>query len=480
MPSLSRNLPFSLRARFLLATTIVILIISLCWGMVAMLGYIASFEKTSYQMMRGESNLFYTLAEWNNGKFTIHQPQRMALQSPTQVYIFDNQGKLLWQQRHVDEILQKIRPEWLKRSGFYEIDTSNTVSYKALGGYRNEQSRILFDHDQQEIFTHSVAINRYEATRWLPELTIVVIDSIPQELQQASIVWTWFGTVLLANLVLVGPLLWLAAHWSLRPIGHLTRQIHELESNQRTRLDQHSPNELKGLVRNLNILLEHQRQRYTRYSTTLADLTHSLKTPLAVLQSTLRSLRGSNNQAMTEAEPVMLAQINRISQQVSYYLHRASMQADHNPLHREVYPVCSLVDSLCLALNKVYQRKGVTLTLDISPETPFTGDQNDFMEVMGNVLDNACKYCLEFIEISARHHQEALHLIVEDDGPGIVESQRDLIFVRGVRADTLRPGQGLGLAVAHDIVEQYDGEIIATTSPLGGARMEIIFRRQQP
>jgi two-component system sensor histidine kinase PhoQ len=307
----------------------------------------------------------------------------------------------------------------------------------------------------------------------------VVVDTIPQELQHSDVVWSWFSYVLLVNLLLVIPLLWLAAHWSLRPIGTLAAQVRELEGGTRDTLDPRPPQELKSLVRNLNLLLDNERQRYTRYRTTLSDLTHSLKTPLAVLQTTLRSLRGGQNLSIEQAEPIMLEQISRISQQIGYYLHRASMQADHNVLKRELHSVPALLDSLCSALNKVYQRKGVVLTLDISPELTFVGEHNDLMEVMGNVLDNACKYCLEFVEISVRQTDEELHLIVEDDGPGIPESKRDMIFIRGQRADTLRPGQGLGLAVARDILEQYAGDIVASTSELGGARMEVIFRRQE-
>ena len=198
-----------------------------------------------------------------------------------------------------------------------------------------------------------------------------------------------------------------------------------------------------------------------------------------MLQSTLRSLRGGKNLSVEQAEPIMLEQISRISQQIGYYLHRASMQADHNPLKRELHSVSALLDSLCSALNKVYQRKGISLSLDVSPEITFVGDQNDFMEVMGNVLDNACKYCPEFVEISARQTDSCLLLVVEDDGPGIPESKREIIFLRGQRADTLRPGRGLGLAVARDILEQYAGDIEAGTSALGGARMKVLFQRQE-
>ncbi|MEZ0581734.1 two-component system sensor histidine kinase PhoQ [Erwinia sp. STN24] len=480
MTLLRPDTPFSLRARFLLATAAVVLILSLSYGMVAVVGYVVSFDKNTYRVMRAESNLFFTLAQWQNNQLTIAQPERVSLNFPTLVFIYNEDGKLLWQLRDVPEIRSRIKQEWLKRADFYEIDADNNISRQALGDNKEAQNKLTaYDDDNNDTFTHSVAVNRYAATPTLPALTVVVVDSIPQELQHSDVVWSWFSYVLLVNLLLVIPLLWLAAHWSLRPIGLLAAQLRELEHGTRETLADETPQELQSLVRNLNFLLDNERQRYTRYRTTLSDLTHSLKTPLAVLQTTLRSLRGGRNLSVEQAEPIMLEQISRISQQIGYYLHRASMQADHNVLKRELHSVPALLDSLCSALNKVYQLKGVELTLDISPEITFVGEQNDFMEVLGNVLDNACKYCLEFVEIRGRQTDDELHLIVEDDGPGIPESKRDMIFIRGQRADTLRPGQGIGLAVARDIVEQYAGDIIATTSELGGARMEVIFRRQE-
>ncbi|WP_017346391.1 two-component system sensor histidine kinase PhoQ [Pantoea sp. A4] len=480
MTALKIKGPFSLRARFLLACAAIVLFLSLSYGMVAVVGYVVSFDKNAYRVMRGESNLFYTLAQWQDNRLTIAQPERMTLNFPTLVFIYDEHGRLLWQQRDVPQIRNKIKREWLLKPDFYEIDTNNRTSVVAIGNNEAAQQRIhAIDSNNNDTFTHSVAVNRYDATTNLPALTIVVVDSIPQELQHSDVVWSWFSYVLAANLLLIIPLLWLAAQWSLRPIGLLTAQVRELETNQRESLDDNPPQELRSLVRNLNLLLGNERQRYTRYRTTLADLTHSLKTPLAVLQSTLRSLRNGKQLTIEQAEPVMLEQISRISQQIGYYLHRASMQADHNPLQRDLHSVSALLDSLCSALNKVYQRKGVSISLDISPELTFMGDQNDFMEVLGNVLDNACKYCLEFIEVSARETEHALHLFIDDDGPGIPESKRDLIFVRGQRADTLRPGQGLGLAVVRDILEQYDGKVTASSSPLGGARMEVVFHRQE-
>lgn len=470
--------PLSLRVRFLLAASVLVLFLSLSYGVVAVIGYVIGFDNNTYRVMRGESNLFFTLAQWQNNKLTIAEPERIKLNFPTLVFIYDEHGRLLWQLRDVPEIRSEIHPSWLLKSDFYEIDTNNHTSLEAIGDDR-EARRKMSQLDSDDTFTHSVAVNRYDATSSLPALTIVVVDSIPQELQHSDVVWLWFSYVLAANLLLVIPLLWLAARWSLKPIGHLAAQVQQLETSQRDSLDPTPPRELRSLVRNLNLLLNNERQRGMRYHTTLSDLTHSLKTPLAVLQSTLRSLRGGNPLTVEQAEPVMLEQISRISQQIGYYLHRASLQADHNPLQRDLHSVSALSDSLCSALNKVYQRKGIDLSLDISPEITFCGDQNDFMEVMGNILDNACKYCLEFIEVTARQTESELHIFIDDDGPGIPVSKRDLIFLRGQRADTLRPGQGIGLAVAREIVELYQGDIIAYSGPLGGTRMQVIFRQQQ-
>ncbi|HGC0786536.1 TPA: two-component system sensor histidine kinase PhoQ, partial [Escherichia coli] len=470
--------PLSLRVRFLLATAAVVLVLSLAYGMVALIGYSVSFDKTTFRLLRGESNLFYTLAKWENNKLHVELPENIDKQSPTMTLIYDENGQLLWAQRDVPWLMKMIQPDWLKSNGFHEIEADVNDTSLLLSGDHSIQQQLqeVREDDDDAEMTHSVAVNVYPATSRMPKLTIVVVDTIPVELKSSYMVWSWFIYVLSANLLLVIPLLWVAARWSLRPIEALAKEVRELEEHNRELLNPATTRELTSLVRNLNRLLKSERERYDKYRTTLTDLTHSLKTPLAVLQSTLRSLR-SEKMSVSDAEPVMLEQISRISQQIGYYLHRASMRGG-TLLSRELHPVAPLLDNLTSALNKVYQRKGVNISLDISPEISFVGEQNDFVEVMGNVLDNACKYCLEFVEISARQTDEHLYIVVEDDGPGIPLSKREVIFDRGQRVDTLRPGQGVGLAVAREITEQYEGKIVAGESMLGGARMEVIFGRQ--
>lgn len=474
-------LPLSLRVRFLLATAAVVLVLSLAYGMVALVGYSVSFDKTTFRLLRGESNLFYTLARWENGTLSVDLPHSLNMQSPTITLIYDKDGKLIWAQRDIPWLAKRVDPAWLKADGFHEIEADVDDSSTLVDNDESvvEQFNAIREDDNTSEMTHSVAVNLYPATARMPQLTIVVIDTVPIELKRSWMVWSWFIYVLAANLLLVIPLLWMAAWWSLRPIEELAKEVRELEDHHRENLNPATTRELTSLVRNLNRLLKSERERYDKYRTTLTDLTHSLKTPLAVLQSTLRSLR-SEKLSVSDAEPVMLEQISRISQQIGYYLHRASMRGGSGLLSRELHPVAPLLDSLTSALNKVYQRKGVNISLDISPEISFVGEKNDFMEVIGNLLDNACKYCLEFVEVSARQTDESIHIIIEDDGPGIPMSKREMVFDRGQRADTLRPGQGVGLSVAREIVEQYDGQILTSESLLGGAKMEAIFGRQQP
>lgn len=461
------------------ATSAVILALTLSYGIVAILGYLISFDKTTYTLLRSQSNLIYSLVQWQNNKIDIRVPPNFTLNNPTLIIIYNENGQVLWRQREMPNVENLIRRDWLKKEGLYEIDTDIGETRLLLQNNPEFNSKLDDMNHNDEPLTHSVSVNQYGATENLPPLTIVVVDTLPQDLQKTGLVWEWFGYVLLANLILVIPLLWLAAYWSLRPIKSLVSQISSLEKGEREMLDENLPYELRGLVRNLNNLLTNERKRYSKYRTTLSDLTHSLKTPLAVLQSTLRSLRTGKQMTIEQAEPVMLEQIGRISQQVGYYLHRASAQGDNNLMLREISSVPSLLDSLASALHKVYQNKGVSITVDISPEVTWLGQPNDFMEVMGNIMENACKYCLEFVEVTARVGDDHLVITVDDDGPGVPESQRNLIFARGQRVDTLRPGQGLGLSIAVEIIDQYDGDITISDSPLGGARVEVTFRRQE-
>ncbi|PHM33442.1 sensor protein PhoQ [Xenorhabdus innexi] len=467
-----------------MAATVIILVLTLPYGIVAIVGYLMRLDNDTYAMLSSQSNLFYSLASWKKNKLFINLPDNFHMENHSLTLIYNNKNDILWRQNHVPALEKKISPDWLKKNGLYELETYypyiNPALYSESQSQHPVNNKTDTSHEtDKRLLIYSVVVNIYPATDKLPAITIVVINTLPQNIQPSEKIWEWFGYVLIANLFLIIPLIWLAADWSLRPIKALITQIRSLEKGERQELDENPPAELKGLIKNLNALLDNERQRYKKYRTTLSDLTHSLKTPLAVLQSTLRSLRSNKQMTIKQAEPIMLEQIDRISQQIGYYLHRANIYNDHNLILKKIFSVPTLLDSLVSALTKVYQHKGINVTLDISPELTWLGEKNDFLEVMGNILENACKYCLEFVQVSALMDENSLTIIVDDDGPGIPPNKRHIVFERGLRADTLRPGQGLGLSIASEIVAQYDGDISIDDSHLGGAKISVTFRKQQ-
>ena len=185
-------LPLSLRVRFLLATAAVVLVLSLSYGMVALVGYSVSFDKTTFRLLRGESNLFYTLAKWENNRITVEMPENLNQQSPTLALIYNEKGKLLWAQRDIPWLVNSIRPEWLKTNGFHEIEADLNTTSSLIREDRSLQQKlneIRADNAETEM-THSVAINLYPATLNMPQLTIVVIDTIPVELKRSYMVWS--------------------------------------------------------------------------------------------------------------------------------------------------------------------------------------------------------------------------------------------------------------------------------------------------
>jgi len=257
----------------------------------------------------------------------------------------------------------------------------------------------------------------------------------------------------------------------LRPLRRVEREIGEIEEGARSELGCGYPAELHGVTENLNALIAGERARLERYRNTLGNLAHSLKTPLAVMRSSLE--RGD-----PDAE-TLRPQVERMSDIVGYQLQRAAAWGGGATLGRAPIEVARVIRSIVEALQKVYVDKHVVVTEQVAPGARFFGEEGDLMELTGNLLDNAFKWCRGRVVVrvapltSAGQRRAGLWLTVEDDGPGIDEAQRERVLERGVRADERTPGHGIGLAVVHDIVRLHGGELSITRSELGGARIEL-------
>ena len=280
----------------------------------------------------------------------------------------------------------------------------------------------------------------------------------------------WFGAVALIMLLAISVLM----RGLLRPLRQVETEIGEIEQGKRASLSEDFPTELSGVARNMNLLIGSERARSDRYRHTLDNLAHSLKTPLAAVRALLG---GSGSQAIFEEK--VNALIERMDDIIRYQLRKPATTTDK--LVRQNLAVEEEVLRLVDGLRKVYRDKQPEFSIDVEPGMQFRGDGGDFLELAGNLLDNACKWCAKQVKITI-HHAEAgaggMLMCVDDDGPGIPQESVDALLNRGTRLDESTPGHGIGLAIVNDIAASYGGSIEITRSTLGGARVVIRVPRQ--
>lgn len=278
--------------------------------------------------------------------------------------------------------------------------------------------------------------------------------------------WIWLGA---AALVLLGLQYWLQ-RWTLKPLRAVSAELAEVEAGRQEALGGHYPVELAAFRDHLNAFILAERDHLKRYRNTLADLAHSLKTPLAVLRGGLAGGGPSRDEL-----PRLRDQVDRMDELVAYRLKRAA-HAGGRTLGAGT-PVAAVVEQVASALEKVHAGRGLRCELELDPEAVFPGEEGDLYELVGNLADNAFKWARGRVRIGVTSvpgdRRRGLELAVEDDGPGMPADKLDEFVRRGARGDERKPGQGLGLAMVDDIVRAYGGTLEAGASRLGGARVVV-------
>jgi len=329
------------------------------------------------------------------------------------------------------------------------------------GGQRN-LSYATFGDDRVAIQSRSIEFEGDpNAARSLTFSVATSLSPYQQELWRfRRELGSWFLTLMLLLLAALAGLL----HWVLGPVRRMEREIHEVEEARRESLGGGYPRELAGVAGNLNALLIGERKRVARYRDTLGNLAHSLKTPLAVMRA-----EGANG--------TVSAEIDRMSGIIDHQLKRAAASGGAL-LGQAPVEVAQVAAELRATLLRVYASKDLVIELAVAPGAQFIGDRGDLTELLGNLLDNACKWCRTRVRFGATIDESAgsrerLCLVVEDDGPGISAQNRARVGQRGVRADEKVPGHGLGLAMVQDTVDLYGGRLTIEASALGGARFTL-------
>ncbi|MGR8979709.1 MAG: ATP-binding protein [Gammaproteobacteria bacterium] len=252
---------------------------------------------------------------------------------------------------------------------------------------------------------------------------------------------------------------------SLKPLRIIVKDLEAIEKGKKTRLDGYYATELQGLASNLNALISSERAHLERYRNTLADLAHSLKTPLAILHGYVDSFQGDRD----SVQDLIL----RMNQIVEYQLQKAAAKGDQKTIRTSDAAV--LIDKIVASLAKVYREKNIEFDVKMPDSCLIYYDEGDLYEIFGNLLDNACKWCAQkvriHISLNVRKDRRNYSLLtaIEDDGPGIPVEKLSAILKRGVRADENIHGHGIGMAVVHELTGLLGGKLEgARSKTLGG------------
>jgi two-component system sensor histidine kinase PhoQ len=265
----------------------------------------------------------------------------------------------------------------------------------------------------------------------------------------------------------------LLLRWSLTPLRKVATDMARVERGKSDHLDSQYPLELTALTDRINAFIDSEREQRTRTRNTLADLAHSLKTPLAVIRSRLES---AGNEPNLRAD--VLDQVRRMDELVASQLARAATSGRQT--FASAVPIAGHAEDLVRSLEKVYAAKNVLCEFEMDEGAAFYGEQGDLLELMGNLLENAFKWAGHRVLLVVKAQPQAgrqrpgLWLSVEDDGPGIAEDKIEKVLQRGVRGDERVQGHGIGLSIVQDIVKAYRGDLVVDRSPeLGGARFSV-------
>jgi len=259
--------------------------------------------------------------------------------------------------------------------------------------------------------------------------------------------------------------------WGLRPLDRVRRGLADLRSGKEARFEGPFPAEIEPLARELNALLSSNQEIIDRARTQVGNLAHALKTPLSVITNEARASPGAFAEKVAEQAELMRVQVN-------HYLDRARIAA-RSKVIGAITDVEPAVARLVRAMNRIHEDRHVTVTADVAKGALFRGEQQDLEEIIGNLVDNACKWAKAGVAVSVAREAGAaddpgrLVIVIDDDGPGLTADERKEATRRGRRLDETKPGSGLGLSIVTELVALYGGSFALDKAPAGGLRAAV-------
>ena len=280
-----------------------------------------------------------------------------------------------------------------------------------------------------------------------------------------------FTRLLIAALGILGLGLLVATffqvRFGLRPLRAIRQKLAEIRSGETEKLEGEIPDEIRPLQRELNALIQSNREIVDRARTHVGNLAHALKTPLSVISNEARTHKGPLSDKVVEQAEIMRTQI-------THHLDRARVVARSSVIG-DITDVDQVLQALKRTLHRIYGDRGLDLIVEASTGLKFQGERHDFEEMVGNLLDNACKWAKSRVRADAKQADGPARftVIVDDDGPGLSKVELAKGVKRGQRLDESKPGSGLGLSIVADLAHLYKGRFELEPSPEGGLRAKL-------
>lgn len=269
-------------------------------------------------------------------------------------------------------------------------------------------------------------------------------------------------------------MVWFQVRFGLRPLARISTALAAIRSGGAERLEGDFPAEIAPLAKEVNGLLESNREIVDRARMHVGNLAHALKTPISVLLNETSRRNDPFSEKVREQVSVMHDQVQR-------HLERARLAA-RVAVVGTVSDVSPVILGLARTMPKIHKDRAVTIDTRIVDEVKFNGERQDFEEMIGNLVDNACKWTNSRVEIevfmeraAAASDRTYFHVVIDDDGSGLSQELREQILIRGHKLDEEKPGSGLGLSIVTELASLYGGRLALSNAPIGGLRAELIL-----
>ncbi len=337
-----------------------------------------------------------------------------------------------------------------------QADPGKPVAFDAQGPQPGERVRVLarwttfYGHEKPVIF-------------------MAAEDRRPIDRDVRNFMATTAAAFALLSAGLIGAIV-IQVRVGLRPIFRLQREVGDVRRGKAEQLSADYPTELEPLAEELNALVRHNQETVERQRTHVGNLAHALKTPISVMMTEAEQRPGPLAEVVTR-------QTQAMQQQVDHHLRRARAAArTQGPGERT--DVSEVLDELARTLERIFRDKGVQIDWDSPDDLFFLGERQDFMEIAGNGMENAGKWCKGRVRVRAQAEGEThLMLTIEDDGPGLPPERRDEVLKRGARLDESAPGSGLGLSIVDELARAYRGSLALGDSTMGGLMLTLRLPR---